>query len=685
MSHVKRVLVLLVIFCLLTPTSIATVTCEDSTPRLQGTGNDVEALFQDDFSQGLSKWNSTSAGAWSVENQELQGSSDEILGMISAGESAWTDYVFSVNVKNLEGLVHTVLVRWQDPDNYYRITLAQDRFEFWLRRSGGEELLYREFPWGFSIDMKQWHEVKVKLYGVVPTIEAYIDGQPRITIKDLSGQSMSSGIIGLAVEAGAVSLFDDVKVTTLQPDIAGSYSVILLLVEFSDVRHIQSPQEVYEKVFPTLNRYYAEVSYNLVSVNGEVTPEWRVLQKPSSYYDISSITGSGWMKGRTAEFLADAIHAWDGEVDYREYDYVFVAGPRDSVWGYAETCCLQITTDDGITVTRGSGERENYDWRTYAHELGHIFSLPDLYSYEIAFSGPRDWREAAVYVGPWDLMSRSDERPQIGAWGKAKLGWIPPSRIVELLPGEGAVTILDPLERPTSGIQSVMIHVNATTYFVVENRRPIGFDEVLPDKGVLVSHVDEAKYWRGNGPVVVQGADPGSGPRWQMLHPTYDIAPGKKDLFTNQTYNLAVALLDRKGDSYLIAAGVPNFVESARSAYSQASELVIKAESALAAAKLQDYRSENARALIDQAVTRYLHATQALGKGTLASFELASNLAKETIGLINAANQAEQQYQPQQPQLGLSEQTIAVSSVLVVAITGAVFYVTRRRRRKARA
>jgi hypothetical protein len=35
--------------------------------------------------------------------------------------------------------------------------------------------------------MEEWHEVKVKLYGVVPTIEAYIDGQPEITVKDLSG------------------------------------------------------------------------------------------------------------------------------------------------------------------------------------------------------------------------------------------------------------------------------------------------------------------------------------------------------------------------------------------------------------------------------------------------------------------------------------------------------------------
>ena len=671
-------------FCLLMLTFPPTATCGESSPKVVGAGNSIETLFQDDFSQGLARWNLPPAGAWDVQNQELQGSSDGTLGMISAGGSAWTDYVFSVHVRNREGLVYAVLVRWQDPDNYYRVVLKQDHFEFWLRRSGDEQLLYRESPWGFSMAMDEWHEVKVKLYGVVPTIEAYIDGQPEITVKDLSGRSISSGMIGLAVEAGVLSFFDDVKVATLHPDIAGPYSIILLLVEFPDVKHTQSPQQMYDKIFPALNRYYTEVSYNLTWINGQVTPEWKVLQKPSTYYDISTITGSGWQKGRTVEFIADAIHAWDSEIDYRKYDYVFVAGPRDSVWGYAETCCLQISTNDGITITRGSGERENYDWRTYAHELGHIFSLPDLYSYEIAFSGPRDWREAAIYVGPWDLMSRSDERPQIGAWGKAKLGWITPNHMTELLPGEQILTILDPLERPTSGIQSVLIYVSATTYFIVENRQPIGFDEVLPDKGILVSYVDEAKYWSGNGPVVVQGADPGNGPRWQMLHPTFDIGPGKKDQFTNQTYDLAIALLDRKGDSYLIAVGKPNFIESTRSAHSQASELVTKAESALAGAKVRDYHSEQARALIDQATTRYLHAKEALEKGTLTSFEQAANMAKEIIGLINAANQAEQQYQLQHPQQSPPEQMIIVSVVLVVVVAATTLYVARRRRPRAK-
>ena len=160
-------------------------------------------------------------------------------------------------------------------------------------------------------------------------------------------------------------------------------------------------------------------------------------------------------------------------------------------------------------------------------------------------------------------MSRSDDRPQIGAWGKIKLGWIPPGRILELLPGQqGAIATIDPLEIKTSGIQSIIVYLNATTYFLIENRQPIGFDKVLPDKGVLVSYVDEAKCWRGDGPVVVQDASPETGPRWQLLHPTLDIAPGKRDRLANQTYDLAIGLLGKQGDSYKITVGNPSFVDT---------------------------------------------------------------------------------------------------------------------------
>ena len=35
-----------------------------------------------------------------------------------------------------------------------------------------------------------WHDVAVKIYGAIPTITAYIDNYPEITVKDVTGQSI---------------------------------------------------------------------------------------------------------------------------------------------------------------------------------------------------------------------------------------------------------------------------------------------------------------------------------------------------------------------------------------------------------------------------------------------------------------------------------------------------------------
>jgi len=706
--------------------------------QVAASSSQYQTLLEDDFSHGLGKWTSVQ-GNWAIKDGELLGTSGSDAAMIVAGDRAWTDYVLSVSMRSLDDKTLVVLVRWQDAQNYYRIVLDNDRVEIWAKRSGVERLIYREASWGYSIPLKDWQEVKVKVFGEVPTIVAYVFNLPEITVKDLSDQPLVSGMIGLGVEAKSSSAVDDVKVETLHPDVSGPYSLLLLLVEYPDVKHTTSPDQIYESVFPTLNQYFTEVSYNQTWVVGHVTNEWKMLEKPSTYYDISSVTSPGWQKDRPLQFLKDAIAAWDEEIDYRQYDYVFVAGAGETVWGFAYMNYPIVKTNDGITIFSASGENERYDWNVYAHELGHIFGLPDLYSYEIAFKGPEDYREAAIYVGPWDLMSRSNDRPQIGAWGKIKLGWIPPQRVVELLPGQQVAVLLDPLEDSGAPIQAVIAYIDATTYFIIENRQPLGFDKVLPDKGVLVSYVDEGKYWRGNGPVVVQDANPGSGPRWQLPHPTFDIGPGKSSQFTNQTYDVGVALLDKSDASYMIAVGKQSMMDVAESSYSllneasaaiqkasddtrlegldeskslleeakrefsggnylrahelagqskaraeaakvpqsylEGKDLLKEAESMLAEAKASNYQSQQAKGILAQAEERYENAKQAFATKTLSSFDEAVNDAKESIRLLNEAKQAEQEYQYQQT-------VIIVLVAIVAVVVVAIMYFLRKRRPK---
>jgi M6 family metalloprotease-like protein len=690
----RKMVKFFLVFCLLVTVSQSTL--DFSHPVLGAvSSSSYQTLFEDDFSTGMDGWNPI-VGTWNVIDGELHGSSNQErgfvyppqhrVGMIWAGESSWTDYVFSVGFRSLlSSKPVEVLFRWQDAGNYYKIVVTSSHMEIWITRNENSSMLYRE-PDAYLINQTDPDDISIKVHGSIPTISIYHGGYPEITVKDLSGQSLASGKIGFSVEPGTYSAFRDVKVTTLHADLTGPQKVILLLVEYPDLRHTLSPEQIYANVFPTLNEYYTEVSYNQTWIIGKVTPSWKMLQNTSAYYDLSSVTSSGWSKGRDVTFISDAIRAWDREVDFSEYDYVFVAGAGNSIWGYTDFQVPLATTDDGVTITGATAQREVYDWTIYAHEFGHLeLGLPDLYSYEIAFTRPSDYYAAAIYVGPWDLMSRSDNRPQIGSWGKIHAGWIPDSSVLELLPGQKGAAMIQPLERPAAGVDAVIVYIDAVRYFIVENRQPVGFDRFLPDRGILISYVDESKYWRGNGTVVVQNAHPESGPRWQLPHPTFNLGSNAISQYTNSIYNTSVSLLDVVNGSYVVAFGKPEDMSAAKTAYQTAKHSLGQAQLLLLEAS--NNQSPEAGALTQQAKEKYALATETLSRGSVGFFNETKSYANDSIMLLQRAQQTEEAFLEQksserhasQP---LGELPIVFAIPIIAAATMMILFVAYVRRKE---
>lgn len=163
--------------------------------------------------------------------------------------------------------------------------------------------------------------------------------------------------------------------------------------------------------------------------------------------------------------------------------------------------------------------------------------------------------EATINMGFWDPMSCHFYKwnvppPGISSWTKMRLNWIDSSKIKIAKPGETTEVLLDPLEDTTSKILAIKIPLSETSYYLVENRQPIGFDKYLPGSGVLIMSADDtiAECRHGKSPVKLINAEPAIS---HLESAAFDI--GKKESFIDERNRLKIQVMEKKGNSYKIS------------------------------------------------------------------------------------------------------------------------------------
>jgi len=292
------------------------------------------------------------------------------------------------------------------------------------------------------------------------------------------------------------------RVLAGQHSVLGVQQALVILVDFEDVRHTKSPDQVRDVAVDQLNVYYNEVSYGKVSIAGQVFG-WYTLPEPMSYYGHDrQKPGDDENKDQLA---FNALLKLPSSLDLTPFQYFVIvhAGQdqaddqnrvmSDEIWS---SCSCSVFpyygTVDPIYV--GSKVFVNYAFLsefsgvgTYAHEWGHLFGLPDLY--DTTTSGNS-------FVGYWSLMdvgsrccgNATESTPSYpGGWAATLLGWVAPtvadSRIlVSTFP-------LYPLETPN--VTVILIPVSLLTYYFIEYRSTTGSDSHLSGSGILVYLVDE--------------------------------------------------------------------------------------------------------------------------------------------------------------------------------------------------
>lgn len=289
----------------------------------------------------------------------------------------------------------------------------------------------------------------------------------------------------------------------------GPKKTYVIPVMFSDISNSTDLPSISRKVFFEMNEYYIRASNNKISIIGDMYGSWVVLQKNITYYGEKS--GKNQFDGDW-QLIHDAIMAVDEEVDFSSYESVIVvhagkdeASTKNSsdIWskGYWDLT-PSIKTDDKKIISRAADISEDDPLGIYAHEFGHILGLPDLYNRN---------ESGKEFVGPWDLMATGSwngdppgsQPAWIGSWGQIQLGWINDSQIFNVEIGQSVNVTISALESTSSDIKVIKIPITDMTYYLIEGRN----DEYLPDKGVIISFINESLDG-GMGIVVIQDAHP---------------------------------------------------------------------------------------------------------------------------------------------------------------------------------
>jgi hypothetical protein len=280
--------------------------------------------------------------------------------------------------------------------------------------------------------------------------------------------------------------------------VTGSQPWVTILCRFADAVNVTpQPKEYFENllagVYPGLDHYWRQVSYNNVNIAGSVVVGWYNLPRPRSYY-VYDQNNDGFADLDVQRARDDCTAAADADVFFPQFVGV------NLMFNQILDCCAW----GGSTTMTRDGQRKVYriTWEppwgyanqdVIAHEMGHGFGLPHS-------SGPYN----ATYDSNWDVMSGGGEcTPPDVTYGcigvhtisfhKDLLGWIPPERKYVATPGSSQTIILERLRRLSSAnylMAQIPIGGSTTQFYTVEARRAVGYDKQIPHGAIVIHKVN---------------------------------------------------------------------------------------------------------------------------------------------------------------------------------------------------
>lgn len=300
--------------------------------------------------------------------------------------------------------------------------------------------------------------------------------------------------------------------------LSGNFNMLAICVQFSDhpstVPASDFDSLIYDQSGNSVWNYYHEVSYgtfDIVSVDLPSDIGWQTAPSTYAYY-VNNNYAFGSYPNNSQKLVEDLVDLVDPLVDFSKYDndsngYVDglivvhsgsgaeFSGSTSDIWSHKWGIIPR--QKDGVYVSSYSIQPEY--WITpgditigvYAHEIGHVFGLPDLYDLDGTSRG----------IGRWSLMANGSWNGSLGnspahpdAWCRCQLGFCTPTIVGDQMSGASIPAI----ENTPTAFRLWPDGGGTTEYFLIENRQKTGYDASLPGSGMLIWHVDESQSSNDN-------------------------------------------------------------------------------------------------------------------------------------------------------------------------------------------
>jgi M6 family metalloprotease-like protein len=420
-------------------------------------------------------------------------------------------FFFTLTILTVQAAAHPVsgeLWRLRQPDGtlvdvriwgdeYYQFVESLDGYTLVRDPSSGAICYARLSPNGSRLE-----STRVRVGSVDPSTLRLVPGL-RIHAEAAQAEAASARIdrerrVGMGLASRGLPV-DMPRAATTTGEVRG----LVIIVDFED-QQATIPREDIDGLFNqigytgydnngSVRDYFRDVSNGLLDFTNFVAPVYYRAQKPFTYYDDCNLD----YHARVPELFAEALDHLDAAgLDFSQFDndgdgYIdalsmFYAGTTHCGWAQGLWSGAGYFWDwswsaDGVETERYQvvAMGPTLGIGAFCHEAGHmVMGWPDLYDYGGDSYG----------IGSYCLMCSFASRNnpvEPCAYLKALAGWSDvrvlnagsPQEALEV-PSEGSVVYKFP--HPSLDNE----------YYLIENRQRTGRDELIPDDGLAIWHID---------------------------------------------------------------------------------------------------------------------------------------------------------------------------------------------------